>query len=61
MPDSEGGFVDKLCAPSAIPWAKELSNPKELTIPEIKSLIQKFADAAKRAVDAGFDVIEVTK
>jgi len=34
-------------------------NPKELTIPEIEDLVDKFASAAVRAHKAGFDGVEV--
>jgi 2,4-dienoyl-CoA reductase (NADPH2) len=34
-------------------------NPKELTIPEIEGLVDKFAGAAVRAQKAGFDGVEV--
>jgi len=34
-------------------------NPKELTIPEIEDLVDKFAGAAVRAQKAGFDGVEV--
>ena len=34
-------------------------NPKELTIPEIEDLVDKFASAAVRAQRAGFDGVEV--
>lgn len=33
--------------------------PRSLSIAEIKMLIQKFKDAARRAVEAGFDTIEL--
>lgn len=33
--------------------------PRELTLAEIAELVQAFADAAERAVSAGFDVIEI--
>lgn len=33
--------------------------PRSLTIPEIHQLTQDFAEAAKRAVEVGFDVIEI--
>lgn len=61
MPDSEGGFANQIRAPSSVAWSKDMPEPKELTVPEIKELVQKFADAAKRSVDAGVDVIEVRK
>lgn len=34
-------------------------NPKELTVPEIEDLVDKFAGAAARAQKAGFDGVEV--
>jgi 2,4-dienoyl-CoA reductase-like NADH-dependent reductase (Old Yellow Enzyme family)/thioredoxin reductase len=32
---------------------------RELTIPEIKAIVQKFADAARRTKRAGFDAVEI--
>lgn len=46
-------------APSKIPYAEGERIPHELTILEIKKLIQDFQDSAKRALEAGFDVIEI--
>lgn len=46
-------------APSAIPYHPSERIPHVLTVEEIKVLVQNFKDAAKRAVDAGFDVIEI--
>lgn len=33
--------------------------PRTLTVPEIRALVVKFADAARRAVAAGFDALEI--
>lgn len=38
---------------------KETETPRELTIPEIKQIVQDFKNAAKNAMDAGFDGVEV--
>lgn len=46
-------------APSPIPYHPNERIPHELTVEEIKSLIQNFKDAARRAVNVGFDVIEI--
>ena len=46
-------------APSPIPFNKEDSVPKKLTIDEIQIVIDSFAKAAKRSVEAGFDTIEI--
>lgn len=46
-------------APSPIPYHPTERIPHELSVEEIKELVQNFKNAAKRAVDAGFDVIEI--
>ncbi|KAM0514685.1 hypothetical protein ACHAPE_006681 [Trichoderma viride] len=57
--ESVGGWPNDVVGPSAIPFHEDHAHPKELTIQEIKGLVQKFAETAKRAVEAGFDVIEI--
>jgi len=46
-------------APSPIPFHHSERVPHELSVEEIKTLVEDFRKAAKRAVDAGFDVIEI--
>ena len=50
-------------APSRIPWPMIYEQtgmiPEELTIKEIKQIIEDFGDAAKRAEIAGFDLAEI--
>ncbi|ULJ68724.1 NADH:flavin oxidoreductase/NADH oxidase [Wielerella bovis] len=52
-------------APSAIHYGEldyagqNLITPRELTTQEVKDLVQAFAMSIKRAVDAGFDAIEL--
>jgi len=46
-------------APSPIPFHHSERTPHVLTIEEIKNLVEDFRKATKRAVDAGFDVIEI--
>lgn len=46
-------------APSKILYAEDERIPHELTIPEIKKLVQNFKDSASRALEAGFDLIEI--
>ncbi|OBW42705.1 NADPH dehydrogenase [Chryseobacterium sp. MOF25P] len=46
-------------APSAIPYHPTERIPHVLTIEEIKEQVQNFKNAAKRAVNAGFDVVEI--
>ncbi len=46
-------------APSSIPYHPTERIPHALTTEEIKEQVQNFKNAARRAVDAGFDVIEI--
>ncbi|KAJ4156620.1 protein disulfide-isomerase precursor [Fusarium falciforme] len=57
--ESIGGWPTDVVGPSPLPYADDHAPPKELSVEEIKSLVQKFADSATRAVKAGFDVIEL--
>lgn len=45
--------------PSAIAYSEMTAIPKAMTHQEILETAQAFADAAKRAVEAGFEVIEL--
>ncbi|KAI0718433.1 FMN-linked oxidoreductase [Cerioporus squamosus] len=57
--ESANGWPDDVVGPSTIPFAAEYPQPKELTKEGIKRLVQAWIAAARRAVQAGFDVIEV--
>ncbi|KAK2589721.1 NADH-dependent flavin oxidoreductase [Conoideocrella luteorostrata] len=57
--EAHGGWPHDVVGPSAIPFADDHATPKELSVEEIKSLVKSFADAAARAVKAGFDIIEI--
>ncbi len=57
IPESEGGW--KTIAPSPLAFSDEKDTPLELTIPEIKKLVDDFKAAAVRALAAGFKVIEI--
>jgi 2,4-dienoyl-CoA reductase-like NADH-dependent reductase (Old Yellow Enzyme family) len=57
IPESAGGWEP--VAPSAIPFRAEDPAPAELSKPEIRAIIQAFAAAARRAVTAGFQVVEI--
>jgi 2,4-dienoyl-CoA reductase-like NADH-dependent reductase (Old Yellow Enzyme family) len=46
-------------APSAIAFAEGHLVPSELTVDEIRDVVRQFADAARRALAAGFDVAEI--
>jgi len=48
-------------APSNVPCTVLAGGeaPRELTLAEIKGLIDRFAEAARRSVEAGFDLVEI--
>ena len=54
-----------ICGPSAIPWPKLWdqygiqSVPHVLTIEEIQDIVHAFGDAALRAIQAGFEIVEI--
>lgn len=56
VPAEAGGW--ETVAPSAIAF-EGYATPRELTLDEIDALVASFASAARRAVEAGFDVLEV--
>lgn len=56
VPPEEGGWQPD--APSAIAFAG-YSVPTELTVSGIAQIVVDFTTSARRAIDAGFDVIEV--
>ncbi|MFF7865460.1 NADH:flavin oxidoreductase/NADH oxidase [Streptomyces qaidamensis] len=56
LTESEGGWLP--VSPSAEPYPG-LSVPHELTGEEIQQLVRDFADSARRALAAGFQVVEV--
>ncbi|WP_395727224.1 NADH:flavin oxidoreductase/NADH oxidase [Nakamurella sp.] len=56
VPESEGGWPT--VAPSAVAF-DGYATPATLTIEQIGDIVTAFADAARRADDAGFDVVEV--
>lgn len=53
----QGGWIP--VAPSPIAQKSSQQTPKELTNDEIEEVITDFIEASKRAVKAGFDVIEI--
>src|SRR4030095_9542776 len=46
-------------APSAVPFDEGYPVPREMTRADVDKVVADFAAAARRAVAAGFDVIEV--
>ncbi|MFJ4797905.1 NADH:flavin oxidoreductase/NADH oxidase [Kitasatospora purpeofusca] len=56
-PDEEYGWQP--VAPSALPFEPDRVTPEELTAEQIGAIVRQFADAARRALDAGFQVAEI--
>lgn len=55
-----GGWPDEIVGPSAIAHEEGVNAvPRALSEAEVEELVKDFAGAAKRAVRAGFDAIEV--
>jgi 2,4-dienoyl-CoA reductase-like NADH-dependent reductase (Old Yellow Enzyme family) len=49
----------EIVAPSALPFTDGYCTPKALSVAEIAQVVNSFAQAAKRSLDAGFEVIEL--
>jgi 2,4-dienoyl-CoA reductase-like NADH-dependent reductase (Old Yellow Enzyme family) len=46
-------------APSALPFVPASNTPDELTTEQIAGIVEQFTDAARRALEAGFEVVEI--
>ena len=56
---SEGDGDWQMVAPSVLPYDENLGMPEELSTQEISEIIRAFGDAAARAIDGGYRVIEL--
>jgi 2,4-dienoyl-CoA reductase-like NADH-dependent reductase (Old Yellow Enzyme family) len=54
----DGGWTD-VFAPSAVPFSEKYAKPIALDIAGIRRIVEAFGAAARRAVEAGFDAIEI--
>ena len=59
VPAIAGGWPDDVWGPTDEPFQPEFPTPKALSKEGIARAVKGFVDAAKRAVRAGFDVIEI--
>jgi 2,4-dienoyl-CoA reductase-like NADH-dependent reductase (Old Yellow Enzyme family) len=58
VPENEGGWK-RVVAPSPIPFAERYPMPQALSTEGIQEIVDAFAQAAGRAGEAGFRVIEI--
>ena len=58
VPESAGGWRN-VVAPSPLPFAEGDAIPTALTEEGIKAVVKGFVDAARRALEAGFFVVEI--
>ncbi len=54
-----GGWPDDVMGASAIRWGEGFAMPREMSAQDIQDVIDAFRDSARRAVEAGVDVIEI--
>jgi 2,4-dienoyl-CoA reductase-like NADH-dependent reductase (Old Yellow Enzyme family) len=54
-----GGWPDDVMGASAIRWGEGYPMPREMSAQDIQDVINGFRDSAKRAIEAGVDVIEI--
>ncbi|KAG0170552.1 hypothetical protein DFQ28_001962 [Apophysomyces sp. BC1034] len=57
--ESDGGWPSDVRAASDIPFDNHFAKPNALTVAQIKDLPRKFAEATKRADQAGIEVLEI--
>ncbi|KAH9944246.1 FMN-linked oxidoreductase [Epithele typhae] len=55
----DGGWADRVAAPSPIPFSDVYPTPYELPEAEIKQIEQAFLDAVERCKKIGYDFIEI--
>ena len=55
--EKDGGWQP--LAPSALPFSPDSRIPKEMTQADIDNVVNQFAEATKRALKAGFEVLKI--
>ncbi|KAK0609101.1 NADPH dehydrogenase afvA [Lasiodiplodia hormozganensis] len=58
-PLEDGGWPEDVKGASAVPYDENVCVPKEMTQEDIDEVREGFAAAARRAVEAGFDFVEI--
>jgi 2,4-dienoyl-CoA reductase-like NADH-dependent reductase (Old Yellow Enzyme family) len=57
LAEGQGGWTT--VGPSAIAFSDDMPVPHELSVEEVHGIVAAFADAARRAIASGYEVIEV--
>lgn len=57
--EKDGGWPQAVKGVSALRWGEGYAEPSEMTLEDLRDVVAAFRDAAKRAVKAGIDVIEL--
>jgi 2,4-dienoyl-CoA reductase-like NADH-dependent reductase (Old Yellow Enzyme family) len=57
VPAADGGWVP--VAPTETPFADGFPIPRALAASEVAGVVTAFRDAARRGLDAGFDIVEI--
>ena len=55
----QGGWPDAVVGPSARAFAPNYPQPRALTVGEISGIVESFAAATRRSLQAGFQIIEL--
>ncbi|TVY27916.1 putative NADPH dehydrogenase [Lachnellula hyalina] len=54
-----GGWLGDVMGASAISWGEGYPMPREMSARDVRDVVEGFRDSARRAVEAGVDVIEI--
>src|SRR5688572_12022388 len=58
-PGVDHGEAWELIAPSPVPHGEKYSTPREMTREDIRGIVEAWGQGARRALEAGFDVLEI--
>lgn len=59
LSQEQGGWPSELVGPSPVAFAEEYYTPQELSKAEIGEITRAFVKGAQRAIQAGFEVLEI--
>ncbi len=57
VPESEGGW--EVIGPSAVKFSESYPQPKEMSTSDIRDVVKQWREAARRSLEAGFQVAEI--